>query len=97
MDVRARTVRRAGEPVDLTSLEFDLLRALLGAAGHVVSRESLFEQVLQRDYAAYDRTVDNHVGSLRRKLGPQVGDTDRIRSVRNAGYVYARTPRASGS
>jgi DNA-binding response OmpR family regulator len=91
VDVRARTVRRGGEVIELTSLEFELLKVLLAAAGDVVSRETLFEQVLRREYNVFDRSIDNHVSSLRKKLGPRVGDAERIRSIRNAGYAYART------
>jgi DNA-binding response OmpR family regulator len=91
IDVRARTVRRGGNPVELTSLEFELLKVLVTAAGDVVSREALFEQVLRREYNVFDRSIDNHVSALRRKLGPRVGDAERIRSIRNAGYAYART------
>ncbi len=97
MDVHARTVRRAGEVVALTSVEFDVLRVLLAAAGEVVSREDLFRQALQRDHSAFDRSIDNHVSSLRKKLGARVGDVERIKAVRNAGYMYARTPRESDS
>ncbi len=93
LDARARTVRHLGRLVDLTSLEFDVLNALLVSAGHLVSREALFRTLLQRDYSVFDRSIDNHVSALRRKLGAQVGGTERIKSVRNAGYVYARTPR----
>jgi two-component system, OmpR family, response regulator CpxR len=102
IDTRARTVRRGGEPVELTSLEFELLKVLVAAAGDVVSREVLFDQVLRREYNVFDRSIDNHVSSLRKKLGPRVGDAERIRSIRNAGYVYAHTapgtsaPRAPG-
>jgi two-component system response regulator CpxR len=95
MDVQARSVVRAGRPVELTSLEFEVLRLLLAAAGAVVSRERLFEEVLRREYSVFDRSIDNHVSSLRRKLGPKIGDIERIRSVRNTGYVYARTPRGT--
>jgi DNA-binding response OmpR family regulator len=91
LDARARTVRHAGRLVDLTSLEFDVLNALLVSAGHLVSREDLFRTVLQREYSVFDRSIDNHVSALRRKLGAHVGGTERIKSVRNAGYVYART------
>ena len=98
MDVAARTVSRAGQVVDLTSVEFDVLRVLLSAAGEVVSREELFRQALQRAYSVFDRSIDNHVSNLRKKLGTVVGGTDRIKSVRNAGYVYSRTARVtSGS
>jgi two-component system response regulator CpxR len=102
IDARARTVRRGGDLVELTSLEFELLKVLVAAAGEVVSREALFDQVLRREYNVFDRSIDNHVSSLRKKLGPRVGDAERIRSIRNAGYAYARTapgtsdPRRSG-
>jgi two-component system response regulator CpxR len=86
-------VRRGGQPIELTSQEFEILRALVAAAGLVVSRDTLFKDVLQRDYTVFDRSVDNHVSNLRKKLGPHIDGTERIKSVRNAGYVYARTPR----
>lgn len=92
LDMRARTVRCNERLVDLTSLEFDVLKMLMAAAGQTVSREGLFETVLQRPYSVFDRSIDNHVSSLRKKLGAKVGDVERIRSVRNAGYVYAHTP-----
>lgn len=96
MDTRARTVRRGADLIELTSLEFDILRSLLASSGDVVSRETLFASALQREYSPFDRSVDNHISSLRKKLGSHVDDVERIRSVRNAGYVYARTPRESG-
>lgn len=96
IDVDARTVTRRGHVVELTSIEFDVLRVLVASAGQVVSREELFRRVLQRDYSAFDRSIDNHVSSLRKKLGARVGDAERVRSVRNAGYVYAKTPRTTG-
>src|SRR5690606_3581271 len=92
IDVGARTVRCGGRPVDLTSMEFDLLHVLVAEAGRVVSRETLFRDVLKREYSATDRSVDNHVSSLRRKLGTHADGEERIRSVRNAGYVYTRIP-----
>jgi two-component system response regulator CpxR len=95
LDARARTVRSNGTLVELTSLEFDVLKLLIGAAGELVSREQLFEKVLGREYSVLDRSIDNHVSSLRKKLGSKVGDTERIKSVRNAGYIYACTPRAN--
>lgn len=91
VEMRSRTVRRDGTLVGLTSLEFDVLRVLLNAAGQVVSREDLFTKVLQRKYSVFDRSIDNHVSSLRKKLGPKIGDVERIKSVRSAGYIYAIT------
>lgn len=88
LDSRARTVRRGGSIVDLTAAEFDLLRTFLRSAGRVISREELFREVLDREFSVFDRSIDNHVSSLRKKLGPQPDGRDRIRAVRNAGYVY---------
>lgn len=96
LDAGARTVRRNSDLIELTSLEFDVLKLLLASPGQVVSREELFEKVLHREYSVFDRSIDNHISSLRKKLGPKVGDTERIKAVRNAGYVYAHTPRAKG-
>ncbi len=93
MDERARTVRRDGKLVELTSVEFEVLKLLLASAGEVVTREEVFEKVLQREYSVFDRSLDNHISSLRKKLGSRVGEVERIKSVRNAGYVYAHTPR----
>jgi DNA-binding response OmpR family regulator len=95
MDIRARVVRQHDTTIDLTSMEFDVLKVLLAAAGDVVSREELFDKVLARKYSVFDRSIDNHVSSLRKKLGSKAGDGERIKSVRNSGYIYARTPRES--
>jgi DNA-binding response OmpR family regulator len=77
----------AGEPVELTAKEFNLLAYLTEHAGKVVSRETLLDQVWGMSYAGGTRTVDVHVAQLRRKLGrPQL-----IRTVRGAGYK-ALTP-----
>ena len=89
LDGGSRTVRRRGLPVDLTTVEFDLLAALMGAAGSTVSRESLVSDVLGRDFSPFDRSIDTHVCNLRRKLGPLEDGGERIKGVRGAGYLYA--------
>ncbi|MDA8305356.1 MAG: response regulator transcription factor [Deltaproteobacteria bacterium] len=89
MDTGSRIVRRNGEKVDLTSVEFGCLEMLLRAAGHLVTREQLAEGVLGRSLTAYDRSVDVHLSSLRKKLGHRFGEFERIKTVRGAGYVYA--------
>jgi DNA-binding response OmpR family regulator len=89
LDGGARTVRRSGTPVDLTTVEFDLLVALMGAAGSTVSRENLVSEVLGRDFSPFDRSIDTHVCNLRRKLGPLEDGGERIKGVRGAGYLYA--------
>ncbi len=89
MDTGARTARCAGEPLELTAMEFDLLAALLHAAGQVVTREDLARDVLGRKLLAFDRSLDMHISKLRRKLGPGVGGGERIKTVRAVGYIFA--------
>ncbi|WP_434040947.1 MULTISPECIES: response regulator transcription factor [Sorangium] len=88
----ARRVRVRGEEIKLTTAEYDLLEVLVRQAGTVVSREELARRVLGRRLAAYDRGIDMHVSNLRRKLGPGPGGVERIKTVRNAGYILAREP-----
>src|SRR6185295_10837876 len=88
LDGGARTVRRCGAPVDLTTVEFDLLSALMRVAGNTVSREDLVRNVLGRDFSPFDRSIDTHVCNLRRKLGPLEDSGERIKGVRGAGYLY---------
>lgn len=90
LDTGARVVRRAGEPVELTAIEFSLLEVFLRAAGRVVTREELAQAVLGREFTPYDRAIDMHVSKLRKKLGHVTGGTERIRTVRSAGYIYVR-------
>ena len=88
IDTGARVVRRAGEMVELTAAEFDLLVTLIRSAGRIVSREELAEAALGRPLSPLDRSIDMHVSNLRKKLGHQVGDFERIKAVRGAGYIY---------
>jgi two-component system response regulator CpxR len=89
LDGGSRTVWRAGKAVDLTTVEFDLLAALMRVAGKTVSREDLVRDVLGRDFSPFDRSIDTHVCNLRRKLGPLEDGAERIKGVRGAGYLYA--------
>jgi DNA-binding response OmpR family regulator len=89
LDMGTRVVRRDGEVLELTSVEFNILEVLLRAAGHVVTREQLAESVLGRPLTAYDRSVDVHLSSLRKKLGHRYGEMERIKTVRGVGYIYA--------
>jgi two-component system response regulator CpxR len=96
LDPGARVVFQRGRPIDLTSVEFALLEVLLRAAGQVVTREDLAKEVLGRRLTPYDRSIDVHISSLRRKLGHLVGDLERIKSVRATGYIYTLPPDAAG-
>ena len=82
----AREVAVDGQPVDLTTKEFDLLATLLENPGIVVSRDQLLDRVWGMTYPGGTRTVDVHVAQLRRKLArPEL-----IRTVRGAGYKTVR-------
>jgi two-component system response regulator CpxR len=89
LDGGTRTARRGGAPLDLTTVEFDLLAALVRAAGSAVSRVELVRDVLGRDFSPFDRSIDTHVCNLRRKLGPLEDGGERIKGVRGTGYLYA--------
>jgi DNA-binding response OmpR family regulator len=86
LDVGARAVTCAGQPIELTTMEFDLLRALMEAAGRVLSRDALLDRIDGRQTTSpFDRAIDVHVSHLRRKLG---GDSPRIRTIRGVGYQF---------
>ncbi len=89
LDGGTRTVRKAGKTVEVTAAEFDLLEMLLRSAGHVVSRKDLVYKVLGRGLDPFDRSVDVHVSSLRKKLGHKIKGIERIKTVRGIGYMYA--------
>jgi DNA-binding response OmpR family regulator len=84
-----RTVRRSGEAVALTPMEFDLLVALVRRKGAVVSRTELLAQVWGHSSAVLTRTVDTHIGELRRKLEQDPSTPRHILTVRKAGYRLA--------
>lgn len=89
LDLCARVGRRRNQTIRLTSVEFELLRMLLSSPGRVVSRNHMSRVALGREFGPFDRSVDNHMSVLRRKLGKGAHGLDRIQSVRNIGYVYA--------
>jgi DNA-binding response OmpR family regulator len=89
LDTGARVVRHGHQILNLTTVEFDLLEALMRAAGQVVNREKLTRDILGRDFSPFDRSIDTHVCNLRKKIGPLPDGTDRIKGVRGIGYLYA--------
>lgn len=95
LDPASRTVTCNGNRIDLTSVEFDILRALLESAGETVARETIAERVLGRHFDPFDRSVDMHISKLRRKLGNRPGtDEERIKTIRGVGYIYTRPAQA---
>lgn len=81
--VAGRTAAIAGEPLELTPKEFDLLCMLAEQPGRAYSREYLLQRIWGPEYIGFDRTVDTHIVRLRKKLGP-LGD--RVATVWGVGY-----------
>jgi two-component system phosphate regulon response regulator PhoB len=86
LDREKRRVVRSGRPIDLGPTEYRLLEFFLEHPGRVFSREQLLDSVWGRDIYIDERTVDVHIGRLRKLLNPG-GEQDPIRTVRGAGYA----------
>ena len=86
MDLLARTVTRAGRPVDLQPREFRLLEYLMRHAGQVVTRTMLLEHVWDYHFDPQTNVIDVHVSRLRRKIDRDF-ETPLLHTVRGAGYV----------
>ena len=84
LDNGARTVHVDENPIDLTAIEFDLLKALADNRGRVLTREQLLEKVWGGEYFGELRVVDVHLGHVRQKLGRD----DLIVTVRGVGYRF---------
>ncbi len=89
IDPGTRDVTRDGVPVEVTTFEFDILETLMRAAGRVVSRDDLMEELYGRKATPFDRSVDMHISHLRKKLE---GDKPLIKTVRGVGYQFVRSP-----
>jgi two-component system response regulator CpxR len=84
----ARSARVGGRVLDLTGAEFDVLQVLVAEAGKLVSKDNLSRRALNRPLGIYDRSVDMHVSRLRAKLGAAASGVERIKTVRNRGYLF---------
>jgi DNA-binding response OmpR family regulator len=82
-----RTAVLGDEPLVLTPVEFDLLASLARARGRVKTREALLEEIRERDYDVFDRSIDVHISGLRKKLGDDPKSPRYIRTLRSAGYM----------
>jgi two-component system OmpR family response regulator/two-component system response regulator RstA len=91
IDTASREVRLSGRPVDLTSSEFDLLWLLARHAGKVLSRNDILNKLRSLDYDGSDRSVDCRIYRLRRKLGDLADSAERIKTIRNVGYLFSPT------
>lgn len=83
----ARTAVLGDKPLVLTPVEFDLLLSLARAKGRVKTRERLLDEIRERNYDVFDRSIDVHISALRKKLGDDPKTPRFIRTVRSAGYM----------
>lgn len=88
VDVAARTVTRAGAPVEMTATEFDLLLCLIEARGVALDRDSIFARVWGPSHHGTQRTIDNFVQQLRAKLEPDPQRPRFLVTVRGVGYRF---------
>jgi len=95
LDAAALSATLEGRPLALTRVEFGLLLTLARNLGRVCSREYLLEQVRDRQLEAFDRSIDVHIASLRRKLADDPRAPRYIRTVRAAGYLMQEPAAAS--
>jgi DNA-binding response OmpR family regulator len=90
VDVDSRAATLSGVPLELTAVEFDLLAALARAAGRVKTREQLLLEVADRDFEVFDRSIDVHISSIRKKLGDEAKTPRFIITVRSVGYMMRK-------
>lgn len=83
----SRTAVLGDHPLSLTPVEFDLLASLARAKGRVKSREALLDEIRDRNYDVFDRSIDVHISGLRKKLGDDPKTPRFIRTLRSAGYL----------
>ena len=80
----------AGEQIDLTTAEFDLLWLLARHAGSILSRDDLLQQLRGIGFDGLDRSIDARISRLRKKLNDDPDNPTRIKTVRGKGYLFSR-------
>ena len=90
INIAARSATLGKTALALTPVEFDLLLSLARAQGRVKSREQLLDEIRNRNYEVFDRSIDVHISALRKKLNDDPKEPHFIRTVRSAGYMLIR-------
>jgi two-component system, OmpR family, response regulator RegX3 len=91
LDMARHEVRLAGEQMELSRKEFELLRVLMEGAGSVITREALIEEVWDMNWFGSTKTLDVHISGLRRKLGDDPKEPRYIHTVRGVGFRFSGT------
>jgi DNA-binding response OmpR family regulator len=90
LDRRTHTVSVAGQPVELTPLEFDLLGILMRSPGRVFTRSDLVDRLAESDFAGLESTLNVHVRNLRKKIETDPADPQHIETVFGVGYRFRK-------
>jgi len=85
---QSRTIFELGQAIELTATEYNILAVLMEHAGEVVSKHELSEAALGKRYGAFDRTLDVHIGHLRKKMAETIHHEPRIKTVRSIGWFF---------
>ena len=88
LDLKEYQVKVQGEPVWLTPTEVKLLAMFLREPGRVFTREQIIEQVFDREFDSFDRSVDTHISNLRRKLNTKSDESQYIQTIYGVGYKF---------
>jgi len=96
IELNPRTLRVSfsGKPIEFTHVEFQILYAMMREAGRIFSREALLTLFADKAWNKFDRSVDVHISTLRKKLADATGQSGLIRTVRNMGYTFIRQDEA---
>lgn len=88
LDSSKYEITKNGQPIQLTTIEFDLLKMLMQHAGHVLNRDDILSKVWGEKVYVTSRTVDTHVANLRRKIGDDQDKSYWITGIRGVGYKF---------
>ena len=89
IDPQQRVAKLAGQEIDLTTAEFDLLHLLALNAGKTLSRQEIFQEILGIRYDGLDRSIDLRISRLRKKIGDDSSSPRKIKSIRGVGYLLS--------
>lgn len=88
IDLEARAVTLLSEDVSLTTAEYEMLRLLASSAGEILSRDDISRELKGNEYDGLERSIDNKISQLRRKLGDNPRQPSKIKTVRSKGYIF---------
>jgi DNA-binding response OmpR family regulator len=91
LDTARHEAQLAGEPIEFSRKEFELLRVLMADAGSVITREALIEDVWDMNWFGSTKTLDVHISGLRKKLGDDPKEPRYIHTVRGVGFRFSGT------